>query len=1078
MISLGMLALITFGYFALLFGVATFAEWKGRRNQSLIDNPTVYTLSLAVFCTSWTFYGSVGRAATSGLDFIAVYLGPTLMAFTWWFLLRKMLRISRELKIVSIADFISSRYGSSVLLGALVTLFAVIGIMPYIALQIKAVSHTFTMLVSPDAAPAGGGPVPFPHSMRIDTTFILTVVLGVFSVLFGARSLDASERHEGLVAAIALESLVKLFAFLAVGVFVTYGLFDGFEDIFSQFLQRFPEKEYLLLLNSPQSSYLTWATFLVMSMMAFMFLPRQFHIMVVENTRERHIREAMWRFPTYLFLINLFVIPIALGGLLMNSGDASQADYFVVSIPMMADQTWLAVLAFVGGFSASAGMVMLSSIALSTMMLNNLLVPVILKVRALQGRDISKLLIYLKRLCIFLTVFLGYMFYNMIGESYALVKIGFISFIGATQFAPAVIAGLLWKRANRIGALTGLILGFIVWFYTLLVPSFVFSGWMGSGILENCLLNLGLLCPLHLFGLKGLDMWSHSLLWTLFFNVGALVSLSFLFEQDEVQHDRAIRFVDVFSKPAGLEKKQRLSKAPSVTELVELMSKFIGDEKAEAAISSYLGGQRISDQDLPDIKQFTERTLAGYVGTAPARVIVNNYLAARGSRMEDVFDIFGSVSISRAATREQLGVLFEAARVVASGRDLQAILDNLLDLLIQQFPFDLCVVRIVDDEGKILKVRSQRGMSLEHLDQSDRKVDQETVIGEAFLTNSIRVVNDTDFLERPVTAEIMHREGITSFAHVPITIEGQPIGVLSAFSRGDKGIFTEEFIEVFQSIAAQLGIAWRNERQTERIIVSRQQERELEIAKNIQLGLLPTKPPEVQGVSLAGTCVAAYHVGGDYYDYLVHDDGTLDVVIADVSGHNIGAALIMAEARTFIQAEARNLEGTRQIMAALNGFFYQGLVEVEMFITMFYVKYVPGTRKMVYSNAGHNLPLIWRERGQRFQRLDAQGLILGIVPDAGYEEKLDFLEPGDFLCLYTDGITETKNKQGDFFGEEGLCSLLREHHRESPQNMIDSLLVRLHDFSGTSSFRDDVSLVIMKVTEDEKGEPDADGSGH
>ncbi len=1068
MISLGILALITFGYFALLFGVATFAEWKGRNNQSLIDNPTVYTLSLAVFCTSWTFYGSVGRAATSGLDFLAVYLGPTLMAFAWWFLLRKMLRISRELKIVSIADFISSRYGNSVFLGALVTLFAVIGITPYIALQIKAVSHTFTLLASPHSAPAHGETAPFFHSIVTDATFILTVILGVFSVLFGARSLDASERHEGLVAAIALESLVKLFAFLAVGVFVTYGLFDGFQDIFSRFVQRFPEKEHLLLLNSPESSYLTWATFLIISMMSFMFLPRQFHIMVVENTRERHIREAMWRFPTYLFLINLFVIPIALGGLLMNNGDASQADYFVVSLPMTADQTWLAVLAFVGGFSASAGMVMLSSVALSTMMLNNLLMPVILKVNALQSKDISKLLLNLKRLCIFVVVFLGYMFYNMIGESYALVKIGFISFVGATQFAPAVIAGLLWKRANRIGALTGLILGFVVWFYTLLIPSFVSSGWMGSDILENCLLNLGLICPLHLFGLKGLDMWSHSLLWTLFFNVGALVSLSFLFEQDEPQQNQAARFVDVFSKSAGPEKRQRLSKAPTSNELLKLMSKFIGDERAKAAISSYLGGQRIADQDLPDIKQFIERTLAGYVGSAPARIIVDNYLTARGSMMEDVFDIFGSVSISRAATREQLQVLFESARVVSSGKDLQAIMDNLLDLLIRQFPFDLCVVRIADDEGKTLKVRSQRGMSPKHLDTSDRSADEQTVIGEAFLTNSIQVVNDTDLLQRPVTAEIMRREGIASFVHVPITIEDEPIGVLSAFSRREKDIFTEEFIEVFQSIAAQLGIARRNARQAERIIASRQQERELEIAKNIQLGLLPTNPPEVPGISLAGMCVAAYHVGGDYYDYLLHDDGSLDLVIADVSGHNIGAALIMAEARTFIQAEARNLEGTQQIMAALNSFFYQSLVQVEMFITMFYVKYIPETRKIMYSNAGHNPPLIWRNREQRFRSLDVRGLIFGIYSEVRYEEKSDVLEPGDFLCLYTDGITETRNGQGTFFGEERMCAVLREHHQDPPREMIDRLLDKLHDFRGASSFRDDVSLVIMKVSEDEK----------
>ncbi|MFP4049363.1 MAG: SpoIIE family protein phosphatase [Desulfovermiculus sp.] len=1072
--NLGLLSLIILGYFALLFAVATWAERRGKQNKSLVANPTVYTLSMAVFCTSWTFYGSVGRAATTGLDFLAVYLGPTLMAFTWWFFLRKMLRVSKELKLVSIADFISSRYGNSVVLGAVVTIFAVIGIMPYIALQIKAVSQTFALITTPVFESLNAELDALPRLIRIDTTFILALLLGVFSVIFGARHLDASERHEGLVAAIALESIVKLLAFLTVGIFITYGLFDGFGDIFTRFLQRFPDKKELLLLGTESSTYTTWATFIVMSMMAFMFLPRQFHIMVVENTSEEHIRQAMWRFPTYLFLINLFVLPIALGGLLLNDGDTSQADYFVISIPLGADQVWLAVLVFVGGFSAAAGMVMLSSVALSTMMLNNLLMPLILQIKALQGREISRLLINLKRICIFVVIFVGYIFYNMIGDSYTLVKIGFISFIGATQFAPAVISGLYWRRANRIGVLTGLILGFVVWFYTLLIPSFVFSGWLGNEILEDCLLNLGILCPLHLFGLEGLDMWSHSLLWSLFFNVGALVSLSFIFEQDEVEKQQASRFVEVFSRPYGPGKKQRLSKAPTATELIDLMSKFIGEQKAETAISSFLGDRKIGDPDLPEIKEFTERTLAGYVGSAPARIIVENYLATRGSKMEDVFDVFGSVNISRTVSREQLQILFEAAKVVASGQSLQAILDNLLDLLTRQFPFDLCVVRIVDQEGKKLKVWSQRGMSADHLGDSDREVNMDTVIGEAFLTNSLMVVNDTEELGRPVSAQIMQREGIKSFAHVPITIEDRPIGVLSAFSRTDKGIFTQEFIDVFQSIAAQLGIAWRNARQTEHLIAARQQERELEIARNIQVGLLPLRPPQVEGVSLAGTCVTAYHVGGDYYDFLVNEDNTLDLVIADVSGHNIAAALIMAEVRTFIQAEANSRRSASQLAASLNSFFYTNLVKTGMFISLFYVKYFPQTREITYANAGHNLPLIWRAREQEFLTLDADGLILGILPQVEFEERAEQLEEGDLVFLYTDGITETRNRHGEFFGEQRLRTLIRQRHKAGPQELIDHILHHLQLFTGSQSFRDDITMVVMRVEERRRGKGQED----
>jgi serine phosphatase RsbU (regulator of sigma subunit) len=294
-------------------------------------------------------------------------------------------------------------------------------------------------------------------------------------------------------------------------------------------------------------------------------------------------------------------------------------------------------------------------------------------------------------------------------------------------------------------------------------------------------------------------------------------------------------------------------------------------------------------------------------------------------------------------------------------------------------------------------------------------------------------------------------------------VEGRPVGVLSAFSRTDKGIFTEEFIEVFESIAAQLGIAWRNARQTERLIAARQYRRELEIAKNIQLGLLPTSPPDIPGASLAGVCVTADHVGGDYYDFLVNDDDSLDLVIADVSGHNIAAALIMAEVRTFIQAQSLSRKQPSRLSKDLNRFFYTNLVKSEMFITMFYLKYYPQSREVAYSNAGHNLPLIWKSRRQEFQTLDAEGLILGIKPEVEYEEKTGQLEPGDVLVLYTDGITEARNKSGHFFGEQRLCSLIREQSSAHPHEIIDHLLHQLQLFTGSENFKDDISMVVMRI---------------
>ncbi len=1065
--TIGVVATISLLYFGLLFAVAYYADKRRAAGRSIISNSYIYSLSLAVYATSWTFYGSVGRAATTGLDFLPIYLGPTLIALAWWFVLRKMVRISKEQNIVSIADFISSRYGKSALLGAVVTIFTVIGITPYIALQLKAVAHTFDILTLTPLT-AGTGVRFLPPLPWLDTAFILALILGLFGVLFGARHLDASERHEGLVAAIALESLVKLLAFLAVGIYVTYGLFGGFSDIFNRFIAEFPDRMHLLMLDTPQNTYPMWFTLIFMSMMSVMLLPRQFHIMVIENSDERHIRDAMWRFPAYLFLINIFVIPIALGGLLLNDGDAALADYFVIHLPLQGGQHWLAMFVFIGGFSASAGMVMVESVAISTMILNHLVMPVILKLR-IQASDISTLLINIKRLGIVVVIMLGYLYYRIIGEAYALVAIGLISFMAATQFAPAVIGALFWRRATRQGAIAGLILGFVTWFYTLLIPSFVRSGWMQSEILEEGLFGIALLRPLELFGLTGFDMWTHSLFWTMFFNVGAFISISLMSHPSKEEEEQVPKFIDALAPAREIQERKRISKAPTVMEFVDLMTKFIGEKQAHAAIANYIGDREIdergslSEYELPSLKRFTERTLAGSVGAAPARIIIENYLATRGSRMEDVFDIFGSVTISRTASREQLSVLYEAARVVSSGANIQKILDNILELLQEQFKFDLVVIRLLDKERNILTVRSQKGMSSEHLGSSERELTMKSYIGTTFLTNSVSIVNDTDDMEIASSAQVIHREGIKSFAHAPITIEGDPVGVLSAFSRSAKGIFTEEFTELFKSLAGQVGVAWRNAGQTMELIAAREQERELQIAKTIQLGLLPLETPEIPGIRLAGKCQPARQVGGDYYDFLPRGKTSLDLLVADVSGHNVGAALLMAETRTFIQAVARQLLNTSDILYALNEFFYEDLSRAELFITMFYLKYDSTSRILSFSNAGHNHPLIWRPGANACEHLDAEGLILGVRREVEFEERRVKLEPGDILLLYTDGITEAEDADHNLFGEERLCSLLQQNHHLPPEELIDELIRQVRLFSASISFNDDVTLVAMKV---------------
>jgi len=1066
-ISTKTVLLISLGYFVLLFLVACYAEKCRKMDNCLLKNSHVYSLSLAVYCTSWTFYGSVGKAATSGLEFLPIYLGPTLIAFTWWFFLRKMLLISRQQNITSIADFLSSRYDRSTALGAIVTLFAVFGITPYIALQLKAIAQTLSILTMPVTAFSSGPGNLFPVS--IDIAFLVALLLAIFGMLFGARSLDSSEKHEGLVVAVAFESIVKLISFLAVGIFVTYGLFDGFIDIFQRFLVQFPERQNLLLLGTDQTPYTKWFTLIILSMMAVMFLPRQFHIMITENTDEEHIKSAMWKFPAYLFLINLFVLPIALGGLILNGGDTTQADYFVLTLPMSTGHPWLALLVFIGGISASAGMVMVSSVTTATMILNHLVMPVILRMN-LQAKNLSHVLINIKRLGILGVIFIGYAYFKAIGDSYALVNMGLISFAAVTQFAPAVIGGLFWKRANRKAAIAGISLGFILWFYTLLIPSFVRSGWLHADILNHGPYGINLLKPLELFGLHGFDIYTHSLFWSMLFNLAAYLILSFFATQTKSEALQAETFVDIYlDQPLQAESLKRISKAPTIMEFVELMSKFIGEKTAQDAIAEYLNQQEISakgelsDHDIPELKSFTERTLAGHVGAAPARIILDNYLSARGSEMEDVFDIFGTVTIDHASSREQLSVLYDAAQIVASESDFQKTLDNILELLAQQFKFDLCVIRFLEPESMTLMVKSLVGKSSEHFGQFERNPNMDTYIGQAFMTSTTTVVNDADNIDKPASAQHIKRDGITCLAHTPIVFEGQTIGILSAFSKTAKGIFTKEFIALFENLAGQVGIAWRNDQQLQKLLQGREQEREMQIAKDIQKGLLPTNLPTSGNIAIAGLCVPAHQVGGDYYDFIERDNSCYDLIIADVSGHNIGSALIMAETRTFIHARIQDIKQPAEMLQSLNGYFLKDLDRSDLFVTMFYLQYNPQNHRILYGNAGHNTPLIWKKQKQQIEILDAEGLIFGIKKDISFEQRATDLEPGDILLLYTDGIIEAENKDNVFFGIERLSKVLEESDDLDPPELIERIMTQGRIFTGRRHFIDDVTLVVMKV---------------
>ncbi len=1068
-LGIELIVVVSLLYIALLFMVASYADMRQQEGRSIIANPVVYSLSIAVHLTSWTFYGSVGMAATTGLGFLAFYLGGTLFVFSWWFVLRKIVRIAKENNITSIADFISSRYGKSQWLGSLVTIIAIVGIMPYIALQLKAVSTSFDIL-------CGHPPLQLPllrtnYPFSLPTSFFAAIILAVFSIMFGARRLVASERHEGLVAAVAVQSLVKLFAFLAVGIFVAYGLFDGVSDIFSRMAAA--DKETLLKLTTigppGKTSYAEWFTYILLSMGAIILLPRQFHIMVIENSDEHHIKKAMWLFPAYMLLTNLFVMPIALGGL-MQTGGSQGADFFVLSLPLRNGHPWLALVVFLGGLSAAAGMVIVESVAVSTMVLNNLIMPIVVRLRPRPW--FPTMLINLKRICIFLVIALGYLYILIIGETFMLASIGLTSFVAAAQFGPALLGGLYWRRGNRAGAFSGILLGFLFWFYTLLFPSFVKSGWLDIDILEKGLFGLSLLKPTELFGLTGLDIWTHSMLWSLFFNIGSYLAFSILLPQDDRELEQVRKFVDVFEeREEGMPwETKRLSKPITIMQFTNLMAKFIGEPQAHAAISVYLENREIDEKggvtefELPSLKRFIEKTMAGSVGAAAAGAIVESYLSDLGSRMEPVFDIFSTVRTSLAESREALHVRLKASELMSQTLDIQIIMDDLLHLLLNEFNLDLAVIWIADDQGRLV-VRSFRGEEIAEIIGRKWKPGIETYIGEAFLSNQIQFVNDTQLMSRPLPQELMLREGVKSFAHIPIARAGEPpFGVLSVVSKLIVGLFTEPFLNLLTSLTGQLA-------QTVKIVKEMEARervvRDMEIARQIQQSLLPSAPPRVAGIAIAGHCKPATHVGGDYYDFFLHDDSSIDLVIADVSGHSVGSALIMAEARSVLRTRAQSGTSAGEILTALNGLLYDDLTNAELFITLFYLKFDTASRTLSYANAGHNPPILSRCGALSCATLDADGLILGVKRSVLFEEKSVGLQEGDLLLLYTDGITEAQNPEGEFFGSERLCTILAANRSRPVEEITAAILGEVEEFCRSATLNDDITMVVMKVLPEE-----------
>jgi Na+/proline symporter/nitrogen-specific signal transduction histidine kinase len=643
MLPLALVLGASLAYLLLLFAVAAWADRRARSGRPVTSNAWIYTLSIGVYCSAWTYFGSVGRAASSGLWFLPIYLGPTLAMLLAWTLLRRMVRIARAHRITSIADFIATRYGRSRALASLVTLIALVGVVPYIALQLKAIASGVALLTGSH----GDAHVAWWR----DSTFAVALLLAGFTIAFGTRHLDASERHPGMVAAVALESVVKLMAFIAVGVFVCWSVFDSPAQIFTQAAARADLAPLLGLVGSggAQATFAggQWFALTLLAGLSLLMLPRQFQVMVVENVDERHLKRATWAFPLYLLAINLFVLPIALGGLL-HFGPGANAETFVLSLPLALDHPALALAAFIGGLSAATGMVIVEAIAVATMVCNDLVMPALLK--AQPGRDFSRLPLAVRRVVIVALLLLGYLYFRVAGEAYALVSIGLISFAAVAQFAPALIGGLWWRGGTRAGALAGLGVGFALWAWTLLLPSIAKSGWLPLGFVNQGPWGLSWLRPEQLFGLGGLDNLTHALLWSLLVNSGLFVAVSLARAPSARETAQALRFIDASGAREALRSNAplRWRAASPMAELRALAARFLG---TEAASRLFAGQSARATPDAALVRAF-ENQLAGAIGGASAHAVVATVVEEEPLARADLLRLVDEASQMRSLNRE------------------------------------------------------------------------------------------------------------------------------------------------------------------------------------------------------------------------------------------------------------------------------------------------------------------------------------------------------------------------------------------------------------------------------------------
>ncbi len=609
-----------FVYGGLIFAVAGYGESWDCSGRHLRLWPWCYALSLAVYCTSWTFYGAVGTAVTVGWDFLAITLGPILVFLLAPAFLTRFAEAVMAESATSIADFMSIRYGKSRSIAALVACIALLAGVPYIALQLKSLSMSFATLARDNSGIA-------------DSNTILFAAIGLvlFTIIFGARRYEATGRNQGLVVALAFDSVFKLVALLVAAIIAIVMLFDAPMPA-QQHAASFAATQF-----GPDTLGLRFLTVLLLSMLAIICLPRQFYVTFVECRDKAHVSKARWPFIIYLLMTAVVVPPIAMAGVsLLPNG--SNPDLFVLQLPMAYSSNMLSLLVFLGGFAAAIGMIVASSLALSTMITHDLLTPILLRTELVTAQtDMGRLLLNVRRLSICIIILLAYVYYRNISAAQTLSAIGLIAFAGMAQFAPGLIGSFVWSKAHARGVRAGLFLGGVCWFYTLFLPSY-----LGADILEAVWLrNIagGWLHPHHLLGVKTLDPLSHGTMFSLGINCLAFLLVSLR------AHQGGRALIRLPQVTIGLD---RFRSVRSAGDLMNLAARFIGRPQAEAAFAHHAGSQQqpwMPQKPLSAVEaQLAERLIASVIGASSARLILTSALSGARMEMTDIVSLLDATS--------------------------------------------------------------------------------------------------------------------------------------------------------------------------------------------------------------------------------------------------------------------------------------------------------------------------------------------------------------------------------------------------------------------------------------------------